>query len=293
MKYDFIEANRHHYGVKLLCQALHVSRSGFYAAKHRLPSARWQRQTMLTTQISAIHSASRDTYGAPRIHAELAARGVACSHNTVAKLMRQAAIMPRCIRRFRITTDSRKTKASPNLVSRNFHARGPNDCWLSDITYIPTREGWLYLAVILDMYSRAIVGWAMSRALGTKLAMDALEMALRHRGRGPAILHSDQGSTYATSDYREVLSRHHIRQSMSQRGNCWDNAPTESFFHTLKTELVMHHDYRTRDLARASVFDYLEVFYNRQRRHSSLEYEAPLAFEASTKRLITVSTERG
>jgi transposase InsO family protein len=143
------------------------------------------------------------------------------------------------------------------------------------------------------MYSRAIVGWAMSRALGTKLAMDALEMALRHRGRGPAILHSDQGSTYATSDYRDLLSRHHIRQSMSQRGNCWDNAPMESFFHTLKTELVVHHDYRTRDQARASVFDYLEVFYNRQRRHSSIKYEAPLAFEASTKRLITVSTERG
>jgi transposase InsO family protein len=171
------------------------------------------------------------------------------------------------------------SKASPNLIGRVFTTDGPNACWLSDITYIPTREGWLYLAAVLDVYSRAIVGWAMSRTLDCNLAKDALSMAIGRRGP-PAVLHSDQGTTYAAAEYRELVSRYPIRQSMSRKGDCWDNAPMESFFHTLKTELVMHCDYKTRDQARASLFDYMEVFYNRQRRHSTLNYEAPLAFEA-------------
>jgi transposase InsO family protein len=237
---------------------------------------------MLTSRIRAIHTASRDTYGAPRIHAELLAQGIACCENTVAKLMRQAHIMPKAIRRFRVTTNSRNTKASPNLLDRVFNTDRPNACWLSDITYIPTREGWLYLAAILDLYSRAIVGWGMGKSLDCKLAMDALNMAINQRGSGPEILHSDQGSTYATGEYRSLLVKHAIRQSMSRKGDCWDNAPMESFFHTLKTELVMHCDYKTRDQARASLFEYMEVFYNRQRRHSTIRNEAPLAFEAST-----------
>ena len=224
--------------------------------------------------------ASRETYGSPRIHAELCAQRVPCSRNTVAKLMRQASIMPKCIRRFRVTTDSRRTKASPNLIGRVFTADSPNACWLSDIIYIPTREGWLYLAAVLDVYSRAVVGWAMSRTLDCQLARDALSMAIGRRGP-PAILHSDQGTTYSAADYRKLLAEYPmIQQSMGRKGDCWDNAPMESFFHTLKTELVMHCDYRTRDQARASLFDYMEVFYNRQRRHSTLKYETPLAFEA-------------
>ena len=213
------------------------------------------------------------------MHVELLAQKVPCCRNTVAKLMRRAQILPKAIRRFRVTTDSRKTKASPNLIHRDFTSEHPNDLWLSDITYIPTREGWLYLAAVLDAYSRALVGWAMSRTLDTKLAMDALHMAIAHRGP-PVTLHSDQGSTYATGSYREIVNRYGIRQSMSRKGDCWDNAPMESFFHTLKTELVMHCDYKTRDDARVSLFDYMEVFYNRQRRHSSISYEAPLPFEA-------------
>ena len=280
MKYQFVEANRHRYGVKLLCDMLQMSRSGYYAARQRPPSARRQRQVALTARIGAIHVASRQTYGAPRVHAELRAQGVGCCRNTVAKLMRQAAIMPRCIRRFRVTTDSRNTKASADLVRRNFEAQQPNDCWLSDVTYIPTREGWLYLAAVLDVYSRAIVGWAMDRTLGTQLVIDALEMAIHQRGGGPGILHSDQGCTYSAANYRQILGKHGIQQSMSRKGDCWDNAPMESFFHTLKTELVMHCDYRTRDQARASLFDYMETFYNRQRRHSTINFEAPLDFEA-------------
>ena len=280
MKYAFINQHRRGYEVKALCDALHVSRSGYYAARGRAPSARQVRQTTLTSAIRKIHLASRETYGAPRVHAELRAQDMPCCRNTVAKLMRQASLMPKCIRRFRVTTDSRRTKASPNLIGRVFTADSPNACWLRDITYIPTREGWLYLAAVLDVYSRAVVGWAMSRTLDCQLARDALSMAIGRRGP-PAILHSDQGTTYSAAGYRELLARYPmIRQSMSRKGDCWDNAPMESFFHTLKTELVMHCNYKTRDQARASLFDYMEVFYNRQRRHSTLHYEAPLAFEA-------------
>jgi transposase InsO family protein len=280
VKFAFIDQHRRSYEVKALCEALKVSRSGYYAARGRAPSARQVRQTTLTAEIRQIHLASRETYGAPRVHAELCAEGVPCCRNTVAKLMRQASLLPKCIRRFRVTTDSRRTKASPNLIGRVFTAASPNACWLSDITYIPTREGWLYLAAVLDVYSRAVVGWAMSRTLDCKLATDALRMAIGRRGP-PEILHSDQGTTYSAADYRELLAQYPmIRQSMSRKGDCWDNAPMESFFHTLKTELVMHCNYKTRDQARASLFDYMEVFYNRQRRHSTLNYEAPLAFEA-------------
>jgi putative transposase len=279
MKYRFIDSQRGSYGVRSLCAALDVSRSGYYAARHRPASVSLLRRTGLTSRIQAIHEASRHTYGSPRVHAELLAQGVPCCQNTVAKLMREAKIAPKAIRRFRVTTDSRNTTASPNLLRRVFRADAPNQSWLSDITYIPTREGWLYLAAILDLHSRAIVGWAMSRTLDGQLASDALVMAIAKRGTAPLILHSDQGSTYATAAYRALLQRHSILQSMSRKGNCWDNAPMESFFHTLKTELVMHCDYQTRTEARSSLFDYMEVFYNRQRRHSSINYEAPLAFE--------------
>jgi transposase InsO family protein len=279
VKHRFINIQKRSYSVKRLCRVLNVSRSGYYAARSRPPSARRKRQWDLTSQIQQIHAASRETYGSPRVHAELRAQGIECSRNTVAKLMRRAQIMPKAIRRFRVTTDSRNTKASPNLLRRVFRVERPNACWLTDITYISTREGWLYLAAILDLYSRAIVGWSMSKTLDCKLATDALHMALQSRGRGPEILHSDQGSTYATAAYRALLENQGIRQSMCRKGDCWDNAPMESFFHTLKTELVMHSDYRTREQARASIFDYVEVFYNRQRRHSSVRYQAPIAFE--------------
>jgi len=282
MKYAFIDAQRNEHAVRKLCKALQVSASGYYAARGRPPSARAQRQSRLAIKIREVHMASRQTYGAPRVHAELAAQGIACCRNTVAKLMRREQIVPRAIRAFRVTTDSRNTKeVSPNLVKRRFKAKRPNACWLSDVTYIPTREGWLYLATVLDVYSRAIVGWGMSHSLGGKLAADALEMAIARRGV-PGIVHSDRGSTYATWVYRDIIKKHGIHQSMSRKGDCYDNAPMESFFHSLKTELVMHCDFKTRDEARASLFDYMEVFYNRQRRHSTVNYEAPLVFEESS-----------
>ncbi|MFO1396524.1 MAG: IS3 family transposase [Burkholderiales bacterium] len=272
---------------------------GESALAHRLlarigaifPETIGPKKRLRSARIRTIHQASRESYGAPRVHAELLAQKVPCCRNTVAKLMRRAEILPKAIRRFRVTTDSRRTQASPNLIHRDFRSKHPNDLWLSDITYIPTREGWLYLAAVLDAYSRALVGWSMSRNLDTRLAMNALNMAIAHRGP-PVTLHSDQGSTYATGSYREIVNRYGIRQSMSRKGDCWDNAPMESFFHTLKTEWVMHCDYKTRDDARASLFDYIEVFYNRQRRHSSINYEAPLPYEATCSPG-KVSTVRG
>lgn len=281
MKYRLIDAERAYYSVRRLCRALRVSVSGYYAACARGPSACAQRQASLTARIRTIHAASRATYGAPRVHADLIAQGESCCKNTVAKLMRKAGIVPKMVRRFRVTTDSRHTWwTAPNLLGRVFSASQPNVCWLTDITFIPTREGWLYLAVILDLYSRAVVGWAMSRRLDRALAIDALTMAIGRRGGAPTILHSDRGTHYAVAEYRALLARHGIRQSMSRKADCWDNAPMESFFHTLKTELVHHCDYPTREVARSSLFEYMEAFYNRQRRHSTLNYEAPLAFEA-------------
>jgi len=280
VKYRFIEAQRAHYPVRWLCRALGVAASGYYAACARQPSACARRQAQLSARIRAIHMQSRATYGSPRVHAELIAQGERCCRNTVAKLMRRAGIVPKTVRRFRVTTDSRHTSAAPNLLGRVFAAAQPNRCWLTDVTFVPTRQGWLYLAVILDLHSRSVVGWSMSQRLDRALAIDALTMALDRRGAAPGILHSDRGSIYAVADYRALLAQHGIRQSMSRKADCWDNAPMESFFHTLKTELVVHCDYPTREAARSSLFEYMEVFYNRQRRHSALNYETPLAFEA-------------
>ena len=282
MKHRFIDTHRHQYSVQTLCRVLGVSASGYHAACGRPTSARARRQVDLTTHICAIHQTSRHTYGAPRVHAELGSQNIVCCKNTVARLMRRAGIVPKTVQRFRVTTDSRGTKASPNLLARDFTATRPNASWLTDITFIPTRAGWLYLAAVLDIYSRAVVGWAMSDRIDQTLATNALAMAIEQRGTAPDTLHSDQGSIYAAADYRKFLGQHGIRQSMSRKGDCWDNAPMESFFHTLKSELVMHRDYQTREEARTDLFEYIEVFYNRKRRHSSIGYEAPVSFEAAT-----------
>ena len=230
MKYAFVECQRRQHSVRTLCRALRVSPSGYYAARSRSPSARDERHSSLITKIREVHLASRQTYGASRVHAELSVQGIACCRNTVAKLMRRAQIVPRAIRRFRVTTDSRNTKeVFPNLVRRCFKAERPNACWLSDVAYIPTREGWLYLAALLDVYSGAIVGWAMSHTLGGQLATYALAMATSRRGV-PELVHSDRGSTYATSIYLDLIRKHGIRHSMSRKGNCWERQRADGTF---------------------------------------------------------------
>ena len=265
----------------VLCRVLGVSRSGFYAWRSREPSAAAVRRAELAEEITTIHAEVKGRYGSPRIHAELVARGTTCCVNVVARVMREAGIAARTRRQFRQTTDSNHPHpVAENLLDREFDPGEPNASWVADVTYVPTREGWLYLAVVEDLFSRMVVGWSMAATMTSRLVVDALEMALARRLVGPGLVaHSDRGSQYASEHYRRRLGEERITCSMSRRGNCWDNAPMESFFASLKKELVHHEDYATRDQARASIFEYIEAFYNRVRRHSSLGYVAPAEYE--------------
>jgi len=264
-----------------MCSTLEVSRSGFYVWCAREESHRSREDRRLTALLREEHERSRRTYGAPRLHAALKRRGETCGLHRVERLMRAAGIRSKVRRKFRTTTDSDHVHAvAPNLLRRQFTVFGPNQVWVSDITYIPTDEGWLYLASTMDLFSRRIVGWAMSARLTADIVVDALEMAIGRREPPRGLLHhSDRGVQYAAHAFRGLLERHGIDCSMSGKGNCYDNAVKESFFHTLKTELCDHEHYRTRDQARASVFDFIEVFYNRARLHSTLGYLSPAEFE--------------
>ena len=281
MTFRFIEDHRHEWPVRLLCETLGVSPAGYYAWRGRPASPRRQRRDALLVEIRAAHAEAKGRYGSPRIHAELVARGQACCVNTVARLMREAGIAARTARKFRCTTDSNHDlPVAENLLDRQFDPASPNEAWAADITYIPTREGWLYLAVVEDLYSRMVVGWSMAEHLESRLVVDALELAVQRRLPGEGLLaHSDRGSQYASEHYQLLLARHGIACSMSRRADCWDNAPMESFFASLKKELVHGADFATRAEARAAVVEYIEVFYNCRRRHSSLGYVSPQEYE--------------
>ena len=264
-----------------MCEALEVSASGYYAwaARPDPPTEEWRRE--LVGAIEEIHAEVRQRYGSPRMTAELKARGHACSENTVAELMREHGIRAKTPRRFVRTTDSRhRLPVAPNVLARDFDPEGPNESWGADITYIPTHEGWLYLAVVEDLFSRMVVGWSMAESMESRLVVDALEMALARRRPGAGLLaHSDRGSQYASDHYQRALASEGIVCSMSEVGQCWDNAPVESFFGRLKCEVAPGEVFATRDQARAVVFEYLEVFYNRVRRHSSQGFMSPAEFE--------------
>ena len=264
-----------------MCSILEVSRSGYYAWLTRGESQRSREDRRLTALIREEHERSRATYGAPRLHAALKRRGETCGLHRVERLVRAAGIRSKVRRKFRTTTDSDHAHAvAPNLLGQQFEVSAPNQVWVSDITYIATDEGWLYLASTMDLFSRRIVGWAMSARMTVDIVLDALEMALGRRAPPPGLVHhSDRGVQYAAHAFRGLLERHGIVCSMSGKGNCYDNAVKESFFHTLKTELCDHERYPTRDQARASVFDFIEVFYNRARLHSTLGYLTPAEFE--------------
>jgi putative transposase len=281
MTFHFIEEHRSRWSIRLLCQTLAVSPAGYYAWRQRPTSARQQRRDSLAVEIRAIHAEVKARYGSPRIHAELIARGQDCCVNTVAKLMRDAGIAAKTARKFRCTTDSNHDlPVADNLLDRQFDPAAPNASWVADITYVPTREGWLYLAAVEDLYSRRVVGWSMADHLESRLVVDALEMAVQQRWPEEGLLaHSDRGSQYASEHYRRLLARNGIECSMSRRANCWDNAPIESFFASLKKELVHDADFATRAEARGAIFEYIEVFYNTKRRHSSLGYVSPAEYE--------------
>jgi putative transposase len=279
--FRFIEAHKDRWPVRLMCQTLEVSPAGYYAWLVRPPSFQEQRREALLVLIRGIHAEVKQRYGSPRIHAELVAKGVPCCVNTVAKLMHDNDIRAKTARKFRNTTDSNHPlPVADNLLSREFDAQGPNERWVTDITYIPTREGWLYLAVVEDLYSRMVVGWSMSETMTSRLVVDALEMAVQRRLPGEGLLaHSDRGSQYASEHYQRLLGKHGIECSMSGVGQCWDNAPMESFFASLKKELIHHEDYQTRAQARSSIVEYIEMFYNPKRRHSSNDGLSPVEFE--------------
>jgi len=272
------------FAVGAMCAALKVSRSGYYASQRRRPSARAQRRQELLKQIREAHQQSRETYGSPRVHVELKAAGVRVCLNTVARYMRQEQIRSRAKRPFRVlTTDANhRFPVAANLLGRNFEAAAPGRKWCCDITHVATDQGPLYLAAVIDCCSRRIVGWAMADHLRFELCAEALQMALRRRRPEAGLLHhSDRGVQYACHAYREFLERAGMIASMSRTGNCYDNALMESFFATLKGELVHHQHYATRAAARNSIFEYIEVFYNRRRRHSAIGYRSPEEFEAS------------
>jgi transposase InsO family protein len=283
MTFHFIEEHRGQWPVRLLCQTLEVSPAGYYAWRDRPASAREQRRDTLLVAIEAIHEQAKGRYGSPRVHAELRARGHGCCVNTVARVMQEAGIQAKTVRKFRHTTDSNHSlPVADNVLDRQFDPTAPNEAWVADITYIPTREGWLYLAVVEDLYSRMVVGWSMDATMTSRLVVDALEMAVQRRLPGAELVaHSDRGSQYASEHYQLLLQKQGIECSMSGVGQCWDNAPMESFFASLKKELVHHEDYATRAEARASIFEYIEMFYNRQRRHSTLGYVSPAEYERS------------
>jgi putative transposase len=284
MTFRFIEDHRGHWSVRLLCETLEVSTAGYYAWRERPTSAREQRRDVLAVEIRAIHAEVKARYGSPRIHAELAARGQTCCVNTVAKVMRDQGITAKTARQFRCTTtdSNHDLSVAENVLDRQFDPSGPNETWVADITYIPTREGWLYLAAVEDLYSRRVVGWSMAEHLESRLVVDALELAVQRRLPEEGLLaHSDRGSQYASEHYQLLLEKHGITCSRSRRGDCWDNAPMESFFASLKKELVHDADFATRAEARAALVEYIEVFYNSQRRHSSLGYVSPAEYEQS------------
>lgn len=281
MKYEFMKQQQTTFTIERMSNVFNISRSGYYRYSKATPSKREQENQRLLAKIQIIHATSRQIYGSPRIWAELREQGETCSRKRVAKLMRQAGLQAKMKKRFKVTTRvNAAAQAAPNLLQQNFTASQPNQRWVADFTYVATLEGWLYVAAVLDLFSRRIVGLAMSERMTADLVIKALQQALTHRQPAKGLLHhSDQGCQYTSDAFQRLLSQHGIIASMSGVGNCYDNAVIESFFHTLKTEHIYFEHYTTRAQAKQSIFEYVEVFYNRQRRHSTVGYLSPVVFE--------------
>lgn len=286
MKYAFIRSHSNDFKITSMCRVLRVSRSGYYGWLGRPESRRSRENRQLLRAIREVHRKSREAYGAQRTWAALRLEGHSCGRHRVARLRRQANIVARRRRRFTQQRDyRRRAHIAPNLLAQKFdQASGPGRIWAGDVTFVATRRGWLYLAILIDLYSRKIIGWAMGARNNTELALSALEMATERQRPIPGLLHhTDQGSTYASGDYQQALKARQMRSSMSRPGNCYDNAVAESFFSSLKNELTFWQDYRTREQAKSAIFEYIEVFYNRQRLHQSLGYRTPLQAEMSAR----------
>jgi putative transposase len=265
-----------------MCRVLRASRAGYYHWRKGRVTQRQVRQDELLARIKKIFKDSRGNYGSPRVLHELRKEGIVVNHKTVEELMKRNGIQAKRRKKFKATTNSKHNlPIAENLLNRDFKTSSPNQAWVGDITYIPTEEGWLYLATWIDLWSRKIVGWSMSSRMTTDIVLNAFRMALFRQKQTPGIVHSDLGSQYASADFRNEIKKYNCKQSMSRKANCWDNAVAESFFGTLKTELVHHEKYKTREEARLSIFDYIEMFYNKHRLHSHLNYLSPEQFEKS------------
>ena len=285
MRFQAIEGHAGKYPVRLMCRVLRVSTSGYFAWRKRPESLREGKDRELLAKIRGVRTGRKQSYGSPRVARALRGQGTACSRHQVARVMRQAGIRAVQARKFKATTDSKHTRpVAENVLDRRFRPSAKNQAWVADITYVGTDEGWLYLATVMDLYSRRIIGWSMKDRMTQDLVLDAAWMAVGDRGLTSAgIHHSDRGSQYASEAYQRLLRQLGMTCSMSRKGNCYDNAVMESFFHTLKVECVHHQRYRTRAEARKDIFEYIEAFYNRERLHSSLGYLSPIEFEAQTQ----------
>lgn len=287
MKYRYLSEQKGRYSVRLMCRALGVTPQGYSQWSKRAVRRehREREDRRLRDRIRIAHAESRRTYGRKRVTKELRERGLSIGEKRVGRLMKLEKLQAKAARKFKVTTDSRHHHPiAPNILARDFNADAPNQKWAGDITYLWTGEGWLYLAVVMDLYSRRIVGWALKERLGSALVCAALQMAVKHRGRFGTLCHFDRGTEYASDVFQALLRRCGFRCSMSRKGNCWDNAVVESFFHSLKVEAVHGETFRTRDEARRAVLGWLEGFYNTTRRHSSLGYLSPREFEQRTQR---------
>jgi putative transposase len=283
VKYDFMKDHSHIWQLKSMCRVLKVAKSGYLRWRDGEESPRKSADRALTVKIKAVHETHRQVYGSPRVHQQLRQEGTRVSRKRVERLMREAGIRVTPRRRFVVTTDSNHDQPiAANLLEQDFQAIAPNTKWVTDITYIDTEEGWLYLSAIIDLYSRRVVGWAMGACMDRCLVLRALDMAMGNRSPAEGLIHhSDRGSQYASMDYRESLTKAGIEASMSRRGNCYDNAVIESFWHSLKIELVYRKIFTTRAQAESEIYQYIEVFYNRIRLHSSIGYLSPTAYEAA------------
>lgn len=281
MRYAFIESHRAEFTVERMCKILQVSRSGYYDWRSRKPSRRTQENDVLRNELVLIHQQSRETYGGRKLWQELLARGYHCGRHRAERLRRACGLESRRRKRFKRAYEAKKTAPpAPNLLDQRFVADAPDQVWVGDITFVPTRNGWLYLAILLDLFSRKIIGWSMSSSPSADLVMNALEMGVqRRRPKAGLIHHTDQGSQYTSTRYQERLMELGAIASMSRKGNCYDNAVAESFFSSLKAELIHHKSYRNSDEARSEIFEFIEVFYNRQRLHQSLDYRTPVQYE--------------
>ena len=282
--YEFIKANQHCHSVQTMCRVLEVSRSGYYAWLQEPVSHRAQEDARLLRLIRASFAASHGVYGAPRVFLDLREAGETCSKHRVARLMRLNNIRARHGYRTGRYSAGKSSASIPNILERNFSVSSPNKAWVTDITYIRTWQGWLYLAVVMDLFSRKIVGWSTKPTIGRELILDAILMAVRQRRPRRTVIHSDQGSQYGSDDWRRFCRTNHLEPSMSRRGNCWDNAVAESFFSSLKKERIKKRIYKNREIARADISDYIDLFYNRSRRHSYLGGVSPEEFERAAKR---------